>query len=301
MRRQRMIPATVIGCALLLAFVAGASRTSADDKAAAKKVRVGLVNTLFRDDPEKQVQSMAGPLKSLMQEQAGVEGDVAIGGDALNLAAQLKEGKVQLGVFNGFEFAWAREKYPELKPLLIAVDRQPFVRAALVVRQDNKADSPTALQGKILAIPLLAREHCRIFAERRLVGEGKTMDKWFAKVATPRTAQDALDDLAENYVQAAVVDDVELEAFRKRFPKTAAKLRVLKESERFPCGVIAYRPGGVNEDTLKSLREGMIVANSNERGRKLLDLSRITGFEEIPADYEKNLADILKAYPAPTK
>jgi len=67
-----------------------------------------------------------------------------------------------------------------------------------------------------------------------------------------------------------VVDDVELAAFRKKLPKTAAKLRVLKESERFPCGVIAYLPGGLDDDTLKKLTDGMIEAKSVERGRKFV-------------------------------
>ena len=127
------------------------------------------------------------------------------------------------------------------------------------------------------------------------------IDKWFSKVTTPRTAQDALSDLAENFVQATVVDDVDLAEFRKKYPKTAAKLRVLKESEKFPCGVIAYQPNGLDADTLKKLSDGMIEAKSVERGRKLLELCRVTGFEAVPKDYEQNLTDILKAYPAPKK
>jgi hypothetical protein len=45
----------------------------------------------------------------------------------------------------------------------------------------------------------------------------------------------------------------------------------------------------------------MIAARSTERGRSLLKLCRITTFEGIPADYEKTVADILKAYPPPRK
>jgi ABC-type phosphate/phosphonate transport system substrate-binding protein len=295
LRPDRAIPVAVLGGALLL------SALPAAEKDASKHVRVGLVNTLFREDTEKQIQSVSGPFKSLMEEQAGVVAEVFVSGDAEGLASQLKEGKVHLGAFNGFEFAWARQKNADLKPLMVAVNQQPFVRAVLVVRQEDKVPDPTALKGKVLALPQLAREHSRIFVERNCVGDGLAVDKWFSKVAGPRTAQDALDDLAENYAQAAVVDDVDLEAFRKTYPKTAAKLRVLKESEKLPAAVIAYQAGGVNEDALKKLRDGMIGAKKTERGRKLLDLCRISGFEAVPADYDQQLADSLKAYPPPTK
>jgi ABC-type phosphate/phosphonate transport system substrate-binding protein len=271
----------------------------AGETPAATTVRIGLVNSLFRDMPEPLIQVMAAPFKSLMVDRAGVVGQVVVDGDAGHLALLLKDAKAELGVFNGFEFAWARLKNPELKPLMIAVNKTPFVRAVLVVRDDNKASGPEALQGKTMALSRLACECSRIFLERRCVRPGMPMDKWFDKVATPRTDQDALDDVAENVAQAAVVDEVELAAYRSKFPKTAARLRVLAESETFPCAVIAYQPGGMSEETLNRLRAGMIAAKNTERGRKLLNLCRITGFEEVPANYEQNLIDILKAYPPP--
>ncbi len=293
MRRMLTLPIAIAGSALFLALAA--PKTPAEPKA--MTVRVGLVNTLFRDEPEKQIQSISGPFKSLLEEQAGIVGEVVSGGDYANLAAQLKDEKVHLGVFNGTEFAWAHAKYPDLKVLMVAVDRQPYARVVLVVRADDKAADAAALKGKNLALPLLAREHVRAFVERRVVAEGMTMDKWFAKVATPRTAQDALDDVAEKFSQAAAVDDVDFKAFQKAFPKTGARLRVLAESEKFPCAAIVYKQGVLKEETLTKLRAGMIESKSTERGRKLLDLCRITGFEKAPADYEQSLTDILKAYP----
>ena len=301
MRSHHAIPIILLAGAVALAFHALEPGAAAAEKAAPTVLRVGIINTMFRDNPEKQLQSMSGPFKSLMEEQAGIPGEVVSGGDAEKLSAQLKEGKLQLGAFNGFEFGWARVKNPDLKPLMIAVDRQSFARAVLVVRDDNKAADAAALKGQTMALSRLAREHCRLFLERRCVPQGMTTDKFFAKLTTPGTAQDALDDVAENFAQATVVDDVDLASFRKSFPKTGAKLRVLAESEKFPCVVIAYQAGGVDADTLKGLRTGMIDAKSTERGRKLLDLCRTTGFEAVPDDYEKTVADIIKAYPPPMK
>ena len=297
MRRHQAIPLAVCGAALLALL----SAPNAPAEPKAMTVRVGLVNTLFRDEPVKTIQSVAGPFKSLLEEQAGIIGEIIAGGDYTKLATQLQEGKIHLGVFNGPEFAWVHSKYPELKPLMIAVDRQPFARVVLVVRADDKVADAAALKGKNLALPLLAREHVRVFVDRRVVGEGMTPDKWFGKVATPRTSQDALDDVAENFSQAAAVDQADFDAFKKSFPKTAARLRVLLESEKFPCAAIVYKPGVLTDIVLTKLRDGMIDAKSTERGRKLLDLCRITGFEKVPAEYEQSLTDILKAYPAPKK
>ncbi len=107
--------------------------------------------------------------------------------------------------------------------------------------------------------------------------------------------------MAEGHADAAVVDDVELESFRKKYPKTAAKLRVLQQSEVLPATVIAYQKGSLDDATLKRFRTGLLAAKTTERGRKLLELFHMTGFEEVPADYEQRLAECVKAYPVPGK
>jgi ABC-type phosphate/phosphonate transport system substrate-binding protein len=105
--------------------------------------------------------------------------------------------------------------------------------------------------------------------------------------------------VADNVVQVTPVDTVDLENFKKRYPKTAARLRVLKESEKMPCVVVAYHPGKVDDETLKKVRTGMIGAKSTQRGRDLLELCRLTAFEAVPADHDQQLAETLKTYPPP--
>jgi ABC-type phosphate/phosphonate transport system substrate-binding protein len=291
----------IVGGAALLAPLAFGPDAAAAEKADVKTIRVGLVKSLFHDDTEKQVQSMAGPFKSLMEEKAGVVSEAVLGGDPENLAVELKDGKVGLGVFHGFEYAWAREKNPDLKPLMVGINQRPFVRAVVVVRKDDTITDPAGLQGKVLAVPRLAREEARIFTERQVVAPGVTLDKWFSKVAKPRTAQDALDELDDKAVDAAAVDETDLAEYGKKFPKSAGRLRVLKASEKFPPITVAYQPGKMEQQTLDKLRDGMIEANKTERGRKLVDLCRLTAFEKVPADFDQSVAEIAKAYPPPTK
>src|SRR5262245_38189045 len=120
-------------------------------------VKIGIVNSLFRDTPPSLITLLSRPLKALMEAETGVSGDLQLAGDAAALAQKLKENKVQLGVFNGFEFAWARQQCPELKPLVIAIAQHRVLHAYLVVQKDNPAASCGDLKGKAVALPAISR------------------------------------------------------------------------------------------------------------------------------------------------
>src|SRR4051812_26542990 len=100
--------------AVLLRFPAAAAESSPP-----RAVRIGLVGSLFRDTSEPMVKVMLGPFKALMESQTGARSELVVVKEVDGLGTQLNDGKVQLAVFHGFEFAWARLKYPELRPLMI--------------------------------------------------------------------------------------------------------------------------------------------------------------------------------------
>ncbi|HMC88700.1 MAG TPA: PhnD/SsuA/transferrin family substrate-binding protein, partial [Gemmataceae bacterium] len=129
-------------------------------------VHIGLVNTLFRDTPEALLKVVMEPFGSLMESQTGVHGQLIMAGDAHDLTQRLKDGKIQLGVFNGVEFAWAQQEYPELKPLMIAVCKDPRLHAYIVVRNDSEISSFEDLHQKYLAVPRRSRQHCHLFLRR---------------------------------------------------------------------------------------------------------------------------------------
>jgi ABC-type phosphate/phosphonate transport system substrate-binding protein len=245
------------------------------------------------------VQLMIRPFKSLLESQTGVTGQVIASGDAEALGRQIKEDQVQLGVFHGVEFAWARAKNPELKPLLIAVNENRFLRAVLVVRKDSPATTPADLYGKGIALPRLSREHCRLFLERRCVKRGCKIDNHSQEITNSGDVEDALDAVVDSQISGAVVDTVALDSYAKLKPGRSAKLRALQQSEAFPCAVVAYMPGVLSDSLLERFRDGMIGAKENPRGKALLELCRITRFEAVPAEYEQMLSDIAKAYPPP--
>src|SRR5579871_2722246 len=108
-----------VTAAVALTAVPPLAPATAAEQGSASLVRIGVVSSLFRDIPAPMATSMLRPMKSLIETQTGLLGEVAPAGDALQLGQMLVDAKLQLGVFNGFEFAWARLKHPKLQPLVI--------------------------------------------------------------------------------------------------------------------------------------------------------------------------------------
>ena len=280
------------------AGVAGIPAMAQEDSSTGP-VRIGMVRTLFRDVPAPMILALMKPFGAMMESQTGLAGQLVASGNALELGRQLAADKVQLGVFHGIEFAWARQQHPELRPLMIAVNQDCHLRALLVVRKHSRAACAGDLAGRALAIPRGSREHCHLFLEGQCKACGKDPAHLFRRITASPNAEEALDDLVDNEVQGVVVDAVAFDCFQRRKPGRCASLRVAAESEVFPAAVVAYRPGSLNGEDLGRFRDGMIRANKSAIGRQLLTLWKLTGFEPVPADYQETLDRILKAYPAP--
>lgn len=292
----------VLGAVALLAGFSGLlpfHLNAANRLARTGTVRIGLISSLFSDVPEPLVMVMVQPFRSLMEAQTGVSGQLVSCGDADNLGQQLMEDKVQLGVFHGVEFGWARHKYPELRPLVIAVNEQRYLRAHFVVRADSKMSMLADLQDKALALPNQTRDHVRLFLRRRCLDWKKDPTSFFSRITNPANVEDALDDVVDGVVQVSVVDGVALDCYKRRKPGRFTKLKIVQSSEVFPAAVVGFRPGILDDVTLKRFRDGMINANRTVAGKQLLTLWKLTGFEEVPPDYDQALIQIVKAYPPP--
>jgi ABC-type phosphate/phosphonate transport system substrate-binding protein len=294
---KRVIPglaALAVGLAVLAARAPGQQAQSPPGA-----VKIGMVSSLFRDLPPSLIQVLTPPFQSLMREQTGLEGELVTVGDSQDLAKRLNDKQVQLGVFHGFEFAWAQQKHPELKPLVIAINRHRTLRAFVVVREDSTAAGLADLKGKTLSQPRRSREHCLLFLDHECRALGAEPKEFFGKVVNHNSTEDALDDVLRDVVQAALVDSVALESYQQIKSGCFARLKILKQSEVFPAAVVAYRNGVLDEATLGKFRDGMISANQSVRGRELMAMWKLTAFEKMPADFQKTLDNILKAYPAP--
>jgi len=287
----------------LLAAVAALATTwpSGGDEPKVSTIHIGLTDTFFRGIPEARGDKPAKQFQSLLQEQTGLKGDVATDIKPADLIQQLKDGKLQLAIFQGFEYAWARQKDRDLKPMMIAVNQKPQLHALIVVRNDNAAASITDLKGKTLAVPRRLHEPCQVFLDRRIAATGSKPKDFFGKILNPTTPEEVVDAVVNGQVDAALSDDVFLDWYKKEKEKRFGRLKIIEKSAAFPAPVVVYRAGGLDDATVARLRKGMLSAKDTPRGMELMKLCQVTSFEPVPEDYDKQLTEIAKAYPAPEK
>lgn len=201
--------------------------------AAQPSVRIGMMCTIFRDVPEPMVQIMLRPLKSLMEAQTGVTPQLVPTGDADTLGKQLADDKLQLGVFHGVEFGWARAKYSNLKPLMITMSHDKQLRAFLVVQRDSTIATCCDLKGKTVALPRRSKEHCHLFLERRCQ-DGNPAQSTLGRVLTPADCEEALDNVVDGVAAAAVVDQIALDTYQELKPARFAKLKIAERWKSSP-------------------------------------------------------------------
>lgn len=263
-------------------------------------IRIAVVDSFFRDIPEPLVRPLIEPFRLLMVSQTGMDGEVVLPKDALQLAQDLADEKIHVALFHGFEYAWAKQKYPDLQPLMIAVHQQKQLQVFLMVRKDSPIRSFADLQGKSTGLPCFCQEHCWIYMERACRDAGQhEPEKFFNTLTHPPNAEEGLDELADGKVQAVIVDNVALDAYKERKPARFAKLKSVQKSKGFPSAVIAYRGGTLDASTVKLFQKSLLEGQKTALGRQLLTLWKLSALEQVPADFNESLAKILKAYPPP--
>jgi ABC-type phosphate/phosphonate transport system substrate-binding protein len=293
---ETTMPRLLTSCALaLLVAILGTSPAGSQEE----KIKVAPNESLFPGMSAERLSKAARPFKSLLEHSTGFTGDVVPGGEAFDLANKLKKDAVQLGIFSGVEFAWAKEQNPKLEPLVICVNEKKTVKACLIVRADSKIKKTDDLRGQTLAQPDEVRPHCHVFLERQVVPADTTPKKFFKKIATTADVEEALDSVIDGSVQAAVVDSLAWGSYRDAKPGAAKRLRVLMETSDLPPSVIAYQSGRFNAAQLKNLRDGLIKTKDTRKGKDLLQQLRLTSFQAVPADLDKQLAAALKEFPTP--
>jgi ABC-type phosphate/phosphonate transport system substrate-binding protein len=297
-----MTQRTLLRAGLALCILCQAIPIHAQETKSPEPVRIGMVSSLFNDIPPALVEFAGGPFKALMKEFTGLSGQLKVGGDAYEVGKKLIDKQLDLAVFHGFEFGWARQKYPDLSALTIAVSKHRQVYAYLVVRADSDAKTFSDLKGKDVGLPRKSKEHCRLFMERGCADNGHCGAKvFFNQVIASPNADDALDDVLRGKLQGVVADSMSLEEYEQFKPGCFARLKVLKQSEPFPPAVIVYREGALDAETLKRFRDGMISANLSPRGRDMMSIFKMTAFEPVPDDYNQQVAEIIRHYPAPAE
>jgi ABC-type phosphate/phosphonate transport system substrate-binding protein len=260
-------------------------------------LRIGSSSSLAPQNSDK-MKDEAGvaTLKDFIKEETGFNNEIVQEKDWRELADKMAKGQVHLGVFQGYEFAWAQEKTPKLKPLALAVDVYTYPVAYVIVKKENSAKKFADLKGQSLALPNTGQRYLNLFVETQVNGK---LDTFFSKAKPYTNVEDAIDDVVDGVIQAVVADRALLEAYKSSKPGRFKQLKDVAHSQPFPPALIAYYDNGLDNDTLRRFETGVLGANKKEKGQTLLSLFKLTGFEKVPADFGKIIAQTQKDYPAP--
>ena len=288
---------------LLLAAFAGAVfltflRTVASSQQVRPEIlRIGASGTLTgkADDPKEKAGLRT--LRRFIKEETGLNSDITGQMNWQTLAEKLSRGELHLAFFQGYEFAWAQEKYADLKPLSIAVNVDRYPVACVVVRRDNKARNFPDLRNQSLALPISSLGFLRLYVERQSEAHGKRAEDYFSSITSPDNAEDTFDDVVDGNVNVTVVDAVALEAYKRRKPCRFKRLKELTRSQPFPPGVVAYYGSVLDEATLRRFKDGLLGASRKKKGQTLLTLSKLTSFDAAPDELERVLVQTRRAYP----
>lgn len=296
MFRHPKLGLSLLGLAILLHL---SSTVPARAQEPDSPVKIGMVESLFTDVNPAMVRIGSIMFAALMKTSTGMDGEMVTGGDPMTVAKNLSDGKLDLAVFHGVEFAWVQKRFPALRPLMVAITKYGYTQAHIVVLKDGPISTFANLQGKPFVMPLCSREHCRLFLDKCCTDCGcDGPQRAFSEVFKVNGEQ-ALDDVCQGKASATVVDKVALEHYQALKPGCFARLQILKTSEEFPTGVIVYRIGSLGQDKLSRFRAGLMTADKTDLGREMMKGFRITSFEAVPENYAQMLSDILKVYPAP--
>lgn len=264
-----------------------------------EQVKIGIPRSIFRDVPPALLTFANQPFKDLMMAQTGLSGDIVNDADAMNIAKMLTDGKLQLAVLLGHEYAWAKNKYPELDAIVCAVPKPKEVQAFILVRHDCKGSSLADMKGSKLVIPSGLRDHAKLFFEKRKSEEMGT--ETFCSIVKSGTVHDSIHKLIEGDADVTVTDAASWSYFQKLYPGPAQNVKVMAKSDVFPPTVVVYKKGGISAETLEKFREGMLTAHKNSKGQKMMTTIKMERFDSLPSNYNEMVTECLKNYPLPLR
>lgn len=236
-------------------------------------------------------------LKAFIKDETGLNNEIQAQNDWRQLLTGMQKGQFQIGVFQGYEYAWAAEADPKLTPLAIAINIYRYPEVYVIANKQDPAKDFGGLKGQTLAIPAIGEGILNLFVERQCQTLGSNLKAFFSKITEPDNVEDALDDVVDGNPQATVVDRAALEAFRSRKPARFSKLKPVAKSQPLPPPVVAYYDNQLDDATLQRFKQGLLGASQKETGQTLLTLFHLTNFEAVPSDFGQVLAETRKAYP----
>ena len=263
-----------------------------------KEIRIGLLKPMFKDVSPALIETAAMPFKQMIHQKTGLKGTMEVVPDYKELAAAIKNGKIDLAVFHGFEYAWVKDT-PNLTALVVALPNCGTVQACLVVHKDSKAKTPACLKGQSVLVPKGTKAHCVMFLDR--VREKLPAGDCTPQKANGHSIEEALFEVGGGDADAAIVDISALKSLESGYPGCFKQIRVLAKSEPLPAAVVVYRAGGVDATVVQQLKDGLIDCVNTPAGRTFAMFWQLKGFAEVSDKYKDQVRLSLETYPEPTE
>src|SRR5581483_8554100 len=125
------------GAALAVAFFAAFAAAPAETPVPVQRLRLSISSSLFQGMPEPLVVASMRPFESLLISQIGMGCDMVLTGCGAAVARHLMDGSIQIGVVEGIEYAWMKQRHPQLRHLMIAVNMEQYPQSCLIVRKGS--------------------------------------------------------------------------------------------------------------------------------------------------------------------
>jgi len=260
-------------------------------------LRIGSSGTLTGSTEGVKETAALKTLQVFIKDETGLANEIQRQKNWRELASKLAKGELQLGVMQGFEYAWAQQEFPELKPLALAVNVYLYPVVYVVERKSDTAASFTDLKGKGLSLATSALPVVELYLKRECLSAGGRLNTFFAKLEKPENVEDALDDVVDGKVQATGVDRAALEGYKRRKPGRFQQLKQVSHSEPLPPAIVCYYDSQLDTATRQRFLDGLTNAHKKEKGEMMLTLFHLTRFEAPPADFNKVLAETRQHYP----
>ncbi len=258
-------------------------------------LKIGTVGPLA---PGGKGNAAEGKLKDFVLEESQLAAEVVQQESWQKLADGLADKTLQVGIFSGNEFVWALERRPTIKPMVLAVQGQKYPVIYIVVGKNDPSTDMKGLKGKAIAIPEGLR-YLRLFAEQQAQKAGQPANTYFSKIVSPEFSEEAIDDVVDGRIAAAVVAGGALETYKRRNQARFGMIRELVRSEKLIPVIIAYADGSIDDTTRRQFQDGMINANKKDRGQNLLQTFKLSSFDVPPADFGDVAKNTLRAFPVP--
>ncbi len=292
--------ARTAGClAVIVCGLGAGQRCLAGEIPPAKErtaVEIGMPKSLFQGMPEFIMRVGAGPFKKMMKDSTGIDGNVQFPPDAMTVAKEINAGRIQIGVMQGHEFAWATSIYPTLTPIAVAVPLQP-VQSFCLVKWDSKATNIGDLKNGKISLPPVHRDYSELFLAKM---KSECMNGGsFAGQLNTADAADAIDQVGDGKSDCTVVDAPSLKWYQTVYPGRFQNVKILCQSEVFPNACIVVKKGELDDKTVQKFTKALIDAKDDSVGKPMLSTWKLKSFITVPAEYDAQIKTIEKAYPMP--